>query len=186
MKKVYRQKEPGIPFTREGYRKVLDQQVKLKAERPDAVENLRKAREMGDLSENGYYHASKGRLSTLDSRLRHLKKLLLLGRIVENQGKISLKQLSEKLRREVTIKTVKINPFMLSLRIQGFAIREPRSTKPFVSFDELYLNFQSMSIFKRGIIIKEIRLEKTYLNLVRDEDHLLGGRHVRREEERAG
>lgn len=83
MKKVYRQKEPGIPFTREGYRKVLDQQTKLKAERPDAVENLRKAREMGDLSENGYYKAARARLSFLDSQIRRIDRLAKLGIVVE-------------------------------------------------------------------------------------------------------
>jgi len=85
---------------------------------------------------------------------------------------VALKQLSEKLRREVTIKTVKINPFMLSLTIRDFAIREPRSAKTFVSFDELYLNFQTMSVFRRGIIIKEIKLERPYVNIVRNEDLL--------------
>ena len=85
---------------------------------------------------------------------------------------VALKQLSEKLKREVTIQTVKINPFMLSLTVRGFAIREPRSPNTFVSFDELYLNFQTMSVFKRGIIIKEIRLQKPYVNIVRNEDLL--------------
>ncbi len=85
---------------------------------------------------------------------------------------VALKQLSEKLKREVTIQAVKINPFMLSLTLKGFAIREPGSPNTFVSFDELYLNFQAMSIFKRGIIIKEIRLQKPYVNIVRNEDLL--------------
>ena len=35
------------------------------AERPEAVENLRKSREMGDLSENGYYKASRAQLAFL-------------------------------------------------------------------------------------------------------------------------
>ena len=85
---------------------------------------------------------------------------------------VALKQLSEKLKREVTIKAVKINPFMLSLTIQGFAVREPGSSNTFVSFDELYLNFQTMSVFRRGIIIKEIILVKPYVNIKRNEDLL--------------
>jgi transcription elongation factor GreA len=75
-----------IPFTKEGYEKIKNEYDELMKKRPDAVMHLRLAREMGDLSENGYYHASKGKLTSLDSRLRHLKKLLLLGRIVENKG----------------------------------------------------------------------------------------------------
>ena len=50
---------------------------------------------------------------------------------------VAMKQLSEKLKREVTIQAVKINPFMLSLTINGFAIRERGSSNTFVSFDEL-------------------------------------------------
>jgi transcription elongation factor GreA len=75
-----------IPFTKEGYEKIKKEYDELMKKRPEFVMHLRLAREMGDLSENGYYHASKGKLTSLDSRLRHLKKLLLLGRIVENQG----------------------------------------------------------------------------------------------------
>jgi len=83
---------------------------------------------------------------------------------------VALNQLSEKLKREVTIQSLKINPFLLSLTVRGFAVREPRTPETFVSFDELYLNFQAMSIFKRGIIVKEIRLTKPYVNIKRNED----------------
>jgi transcription elongation factor GreA len=72
-----------IPFTQEGYDKLLSEKKKLISERPEAVDHLRKAREMGDLSENGYYKASRAKLSSLDSRLRHLEKLIRLGRVVQ-------------------------------------------------------------------------------------------------------
>jgi len=72
-----------IPFTQEGYDKLLEEKKKLISERPEAVDHLRKAREMGDLSENGYYKASRAKLTSLDSRLRHLEKLIRLGRIVQ-------------------------------------------------------------------------------------------------------
>jgi uncharacterized protein involved in outer membrane biogenesis len=72
----------------------------------------------------------------------------------------------------VTIQSLKINPFLLSLTVRGFAVREPKTPETFVSFDELYLNFQTMSIFKRGIIVKEIRLTKPYVNIKRSEDLL--------------
>lgn len=73
-----------IPFTQEGYQKLLDEKVKLLAERPDAVKHLSDARNMGDLSENGYYKAARARLSHIDSRLRHLEKLIRLGRVIPN------------------------------------------------------------------------------------------------------
>lgn len=74
---------PTIPFTADGYSNVKKQYEQCQQERPDAVENLRKAREMGDLSENGYYKAARARLSFIDSRLRHFYRLLKLGRIVQ-------------------------------------------------------------------------------------------------------
>jgi len=82
--KVLAPKPKRIPFTHDGYQALLEEKAKLIAERPDAVENLRKAREMGDLSENGYYKASRAKLSTLDARLRHLERLIRFGKIVES------------------------------------------------------------------------------------------------------
>lgn len=83
MKKFFIKKETRIPFTKEGYQKILDEKAKLLAARPEAVEHLTKSRQMGDLSENGYYKASRARLSFLDARLRRIERLVRLGRIVE-------------------------------------------------------------------------------------------------------
>jgi transcription elongation factor GreA len=86
MKPIYLHKEPRIPFTREGYEKVIKEKAALLAERPDAVEHLRKAREMGDLSENGYYKAARARLSFLDAQLRRVERLVRYGIVVESQN----------------------------------------------------------------------------------------------------
>jgi transcription elongation factor GreA len=90
--KFYLRKEARIPFTQDGFDKVLAQRAKLLAERPEAVENLRKSREMGDLSENGYYKASRARLSFLDAQLRRFERLVKLGVIVksENNSKVEI------------------------------------------------------------------------------------------------
>ncbi|MBI5846699.1 MAG: DUF748 domain-containing protein [Nitrospirae bacterium] len=92
---------------------------------------------------------------------------LILPPIVKS---VLLKQLSEKLHRQVSIQAVRINPFMLSVTVRGLEIKEPKSQTPFVSFDELYLNLQTMSMFRRGIIAKEIKLVNPYLQIVRNED----------------
>jgi hypothetical protein len=83
---------------------------------------------------------------------------------------VLLTRLSETLHREVAIGTLRVNPFMLSVTIRGFEVREPGSSQLFISFDELYLNLQTMSIFRRAIIIKEIGLVKPYLHMVRNQD----------------
>lgn len=84
MRRMIAYKKPApIPFTEEGYQEVLKQQKTFLLDRPLAVENLKKAREMGDLSENGYYKAARQRLSFIDAQLRRLERLVKLGRIVD-------------------------------------------------------------------------------------------------------
>lgn len=63
-----------IRFTRKGYEKLKKEYENLLKERPAAVLDLKKAREMGDLSENGYYKASRAKLSEID---RNTRKILL-------------------------------------------------------------------------------------------------------------
>jgi transcription elongation factor GreA len=74
---------PRIPFTQEGYNNLLKEKESLLAQRPEAVDHLKKGRDMGDLSENGYYKAARARLSFVDGRLRHLNKLITLAVIIE-------------------------------------------------------------------------------------------------------
>lgn len=72
-----------IRFTKEGYEKLQHEYQELLAQRPEAIEDLKKARELGDLSENGYYKAARARLSFLDSRLQMLKLYLKTAVIVD-------------------------------------------------------------------------------------------------------
>lgn len=70
-----------IAFTPVGFERIIAEKDALTEKRPEAVENLRTAREMGDLSENGAYKAARAELSFIDSRLRHLSKLIRFGRV---------------------------------------------------------------------------------------------------------
>lgn len=81
-KYLLNKKAPRIPFTQAGYDKIVNEKSKLDAERPDAVEHLKKAREMGDLSENGYYKATRQRLSFIDARLRRLTNIIKRATII--------------------------------------------------------------------------------------------------------
>jgi transcription elongation factor GreA len=72
-----------ITFTKEGFNKISGEYSELLRQRPSAVEDLKKAREMGDLSENGYYKASRAKLSFIDNRLFHLKMLIKQAKIIE-------------------------------------------------------------------------------------------------------
>lgn len=87
MKKVMTRPLAKILFTPKGYQDLLVQQKKFAADRPAAVEDLRKAREMGDLSENGYYKAARAKLSFIDAQLRRLDRLLKQAFVVQPQTK---------------------------------------------------------------------------------------------------
>lgn len=75
-------------FTKEGFEKIKREYEELLKSRPDAVMHLKKAREMGDLSENGYYKASRAKLSFIDHRLFQLKVFIKQAVVVDDaQGK---------------------------------------------------------------------------------------------------
>ncbi|ALC15238.1 hypothetical protein DSOUD_0444 [Desulfuromonas soudanensis] len=69
------------------------------------------------------------------------------------------KKLPQALNRPVTIETVRLNPFALSLTIEGFALAEKDGPDPFVFFDRLYVNLESFSLFKKGLILQSISLK---------------------------
>ena len=68
---------------------------------------------------------------------------------------VAVKQLSKQLDREVSIQKVKLNPFVLSTTIRGLLIKE-QDGEPFVSWDEVYVNFQLSSFLGHPWVFKEI------------------------------
>jgi len=82
MIKKFIQKIQKIPFTKNGYDQLIAEREKYRSERPEAVNNIRSAREMGDLSENGYYKAARTRLSGIDANLRRLDRIIRAAVIV--------------------------------------------------------------------------------------------------------
>ncbi|MGA2515061.1 MAG: DUF748 domain-containing protein [Thermodesulfobacteriota bacterium] len=83
---------------------------------------------------------------------------------------ILTKKLSENLHRSVTINQIKINPYALSVAVRGLTIKDKDSSETFVSFDEFFLNLQSVSIPKMALILKEVRLTNPYIKIVRRAD----------------
>jgi transcription elongation factor GreA len=81
-----------IYFTRKKYESIKKDYQKLLLERKDAVFHLTKAREMGDLSENGYYRSSKTRLSSIDFSLRKLSNFIRYGSVINfiNNGQVEI------------------------------------------------------------------------------------------------
>lgn len=73
-----------VYFTPIGLAEKKKEYENLLTSRSDAVRELAKAREMGDLSENGYYKSARFKLSDIDRQLRHLKQLIKVARIKES------------------------------------------------------------------------------------------------------
>jgi uncharacterized protein involved in outer membrane biogenesis len=72
-----------------------------------------------------------------------------------------LQRLPALTKRQVAIERVKFNPYVLSLTIDGFSLKETNGDV-FSSFGELYVNFQLSSIFKRSWVFDEIRLQDPF------------------------
>lgn len=73
----------NIRFTKKGYQQFKNDYENLLKQRPSAVLDLKKARDMGDLSENGYYKAARAKLSSLDHQLRTIAYQLKQATIIE-------------------------------------------------------------------------------------------------------
>ena len=85
------------------------------------------------------------------------------------RGKIA-SELSQKFHREVAIEQIRLNPYAMTATVRGFSMKERQSQEPALSFDELHINLELQSIFRLSPVIKELRLVKPYINLVRNED----------------
>ena len=75
-----------ILFTQEGYQKLQSDLKEITAKRPETLNALVRAREMGDLSENGAYKSAKYRLSQIDGEIRHLNYLISQAQIAKPTG----------------------------------------------------------------------------------------------------
>jgi transcription elongation factor GreA len=70
-------------FTKAGYEKLQKEYEELKKQRPAVVLDVQKARDLGDLKENGYYQASKAELRSIDSQLMRIAYQLKTAQIIE-------------------------------------------------------------------------------------------------------
>ena len=83
---------------------------------------------------------------------------------------VAVTQLSRQLDREVSIEQVKINPFACSTTVRGLLIKD-RDGEPFISWDEVYVNFQFSSLFGHAWVFKEISTSKPFLRVQMNRDY---------------
>lgn len=68
-----------------------------------------------------------------------------------------ISNIADQLGRKATVEEIKINPFVLSATLRGFEMREPDGER-FLGFEELYVNFQLSSLFRRAYTFDTVRL----------------------------
>ncbi len=79
-------------------------------------------------------------------------------------------KLSDNLNRPVTIESIKINPFSLTLSLTGLRIGQRTGNEVFASLDELFIDLEATSITRKGIVVKEFQLRSPRVNIVRGAD----------------
>ena len=62
-----------LPMLAEGQKMLLDEAVRLKAERPLVIDAIEEARAHGDLSENAEYHAAKERQGQIEAMIADIE-----------------------------------------------------------------------------------------------------------------
>jgi hypothetical protein len=75
-----------------------------------------------------------------------------------------LPAVSDKLRRPVAVAKVEFNPFVLSLKLTDFEIREKDHT-PLLGFQEFFMNFQTVSLLRRAYVFDEIRFALPFVSV---------------------
>ncbi|MDR1276893.1 MAG: DUF748 domain-containing protein [Candidatus Accumulibacter sp.] len=97
-------------------------------------------------------------------------------------------EIAARIHRDVRIQKISVNPYALSLTIEGLEVGERNDEsrreggsgakrdadgKLFFALDKLYLNIEVSSLFRNALVFNEVRLEKPRLAIVR----LEGGRY---------
>ena len=76
-----------ILMTKEGRQKLEAELKKLKyQDRPEIVAEIKRTRELGDLSENAEYHAAKDRQKVIEGRIAELQQKLLKIQIIDKDS----------------------------------------------------------------------------------------------------
>jgi len=84
---------------------------------------------------------------------------------------VAVNQLRQRLHRDVQIEAVRLNPFTLSATVRNAAVFAPDSKDRLAAFRELYVNLQSVSLFRWAPVVKELRLDGLYGSVVLYKDH---------------
>ncbi|HNW70476.1 MAG TPA: DUF748 domain-containing protein [Bacteroidales bacterium] len=77
-----------------------------------------------------------------------------------------VKNSEELIGRKIELSGLHINYLKVSVRAENFLMYEKNKADTFVSFKELYINFDPWHLFKNEYAFSEIRLDKPYVSLI--------------------
>lgn len=80
------------------------------------------------------------------------------------------KKLSETLHRQVTVQSVRINPYSLTVKIGGVTVKEGTGNDTFLRFDELAVGLDPSSLVRRALILRRVTLKKPYVRVALRKD----------------
>ena len=80
------------PLTKDGEKKLRDELLKLKAERPEIIKSIAEAREHGDLKENAEYHAAREQQGLIEAKIKQIESKLSNFEIIEQSDNIKKEQ----------------------------------------------------------------------------------------------
>ena len=80
---------------------------------------------------------------------------------------ILVDKLAQALHRPVTVERVSINPYTLSVELDGLAIQEKGGGDKVAGFERLYANVEVSSLFRGGLVISELTLVGPTFRIVR-------------------
>ena len=85
---------------------------------------------------------------------------------------VAISQASKALHRPVAIEDIRVNPFAMTLDVDGLSIKEREGEEVFVGFDHFHADLDAASLLKGGIVVSEVQLVNPQARIVR----LKGGR----------
>ena len=81
------------------------------------------------------------------------------------------KEMTKALHRKVTIQGLAFNPYRLTVRVRNVSIRDRQDPEAFVRCGGAYVNLGAASLFRRALVLKEVRLTRPYARIVRFKDN---------------
>ncbi|HJT22057.1 MAG TPA: DUF748 domain-containing protein [Nitrospira sp.] len=73
-------------------------------------------------------------------------------------------KIAEQLKHPVLVREVHLNPFLLSLQLTGFEIREPDQS-PLIGFEEFFVDFETISLIRQAYVFDTIRLTMPFVSV---------------------